>query len=213
MSKRFTARNTLLREVKRTSRGGTCKFTFPLTPKVAKSLGWPELPDGTKGWSPEDSELNATLIELTPNNEELKQHSMTLDASHMGSFAIIRKAKKKGKDSVKASEKITEVLCTVQFSDPEGAGKLERYIQNAARSEMLVCYTPEAVQDELPGTRVDMSPESDQMPLQTAEAAAAVDEVPTEGPAPTHAEKVKQRKEEAERKRKLREESGMSAVQ
>lgn len=179
MSKRFTARNTLLREVKRTSKGGTCKFTFPLTPRIAKSLGWPELPDGTKGWSPEDSELNATLIELTPNNEELKHHAMTLDSNHMGDFQIIRKAKKKGKDSVKSAEKITEVLCTVTFVDPEGAGKLERYIQSAARSEMLVCYEPQAVQEELPGTRVDMTGDESQLPLQTPEAAEAVSEIPT----------------------------------
>ncbi len=117
---RFIARNTLLRELKRTGRGGTAKVSFPLTSKVSKALGWPELPDGTKGWSPENSELNATLIELTPNNEELKTFAMTLDATHMGSFQIIRKAKKKGKDSVKASEKITEVSCVVSFADPEG---------------------------------------------------------------------------------------------
>ena len=141
MSKRLIARNTLLRSVSRTPKtGGKAKFTFPLTSKIAKSLGWPELPDGTKGWSPEDSELSATLIELKPNNEELKAVACVIDCQHMGDFQIIRKAKKKGKDSVKGSEKITEVMCVVTFGDPLGCAKLEAYMLSAARSEMLVVY-------------------------------------------------------------------------
>jgi len=197
MSKRLIARNTLLRSVSRTPKtGGKAKFTFPLTPKIAKTLGWPELPDGTKGWSPEDSELSATLIELKPNNEELKAVACVIDCQHMGDFQIIRKAKKKGKDSVKATEKITEVMCTVSFADPDGCAKLEKYMLSAARSEMLVVYTPQATQDELPGTQVDMSPESSQESLLAPE---------SEQPSPTHAEKVAARKDESERKRKLRE--------
>jgi hypothetical protein len=186
MSKRLIARNTLLRSVSRTPKtGGKAKFTFPLTPKIAKTLGWPELPDGTKGWSPENSELSATLIELKPNNEELKAVACVIDCQHMGDFQIIRKAKKKGKDSVKATEKITEVMCVVTFGDPLGCAKLEAYMLSAARSEMLVVYDPQPQQDDLPGTRVDMTQDDGQMPLEgvspTPEQAAAVADIPTEG--------------------------------
>ncbi len=151
--KRFIATNTLLREVKRNRKGGTAKLTFPLTKTITKQLGWPELPEGTKGWSPDDSELDATIIELTPNNEELAKHSMTLDTSSLGSFAVIHKENKKGKDSVKAKERIVEVTCTVSFTDPLGCAKLEQYLQSAARSKMYVSYEPQPQQEELPGTR------------------------------------------------------------
>jgi hypothetical protein len=186
MGKRLIARNTLLRSVSRTPKtGGKAKFTFPLTPKIARGLGWPELPDGTKGWSPEDSELSATLIELKPNNEELKAVSCVIDCQHMGDFQIICKAKKKGKDSVKGSEKITEVMCTVTFGDPLGCAKLEAYMLSAARSEMLVVYNPQPLQDELPGTRVGLTGPDSQLPLDgvqpTAEQAAEVAGIPTEG--------------------------------
>lgn len=176
MSLTLTAPNTLLREVKRNRKGGTAKLTFPLTAKIAKSLEWPELPEGTKGWTPEDAELRAKTIELTPNNDELLKHAMQLDCTLLGSFQIIRKQKKAGKDSVKSAERITEVLCTVEFADPNGCAKLEQYLQNAARSKMRVVYDPPEVQEELPGAK---TPQDDRQGLLSDEARAAVEEMPT----------------------------------
>lgn len=203
--KRFVAVNALLTKFARDKKGGTAKVKFQLTPKVTKALEWPEMPEGTAEWCPEVETLVSTLVEFTPNNPELKQNSVSIDALTIGDFVVVRKKKKAGKNSVKADKTITEVICTITFTDPLGCAKLEQYIQGAARSEMLVCYTPQPSQDELPGTRVDMTPDSAQMPLKTEELAAAVDEVPL-GPVavPTHAEKLAERRKETENKAAMR---------
>ncbi len=211
--KRFTAVNALLISTTRDKMGGRAKVKFQLTAKVTKALGWPEMPEGTAEWCPDVNELVSTLVELTPNNPELRQNSVSIDTESIGDFMVTRKKKKVGKNAVKAEKTITEVSCTIRFSDPTGCGKLEQYIQGAARSEMLVCYTPQPEQDELPGTRVDMSPEDEkQMPLEpggpTDEMRTAVEEIPVEKTAPTHAEKLAARKAETERKKKLRAEAG-----
>ena len=104
-------------------------------------------------------EVKRTLIELTPNND--------------GSFQIVKKQKKKGAGSVKATETITEVLCTIAFSDPTGAAKLEQYLQGAARSKLRVTYEPAAEQEELPGTKVDQGEAVEAIEAGEAEAAEA----------------------------------------
>lgn len=212
--KRFVALNALVIKTSRDKRGGSAKVKFALTPKVTKALEWPDMPEGTAEWCPDVNELVATLVEFTPNNPELAKNATSVDATSIGDFVVVRKKKKNGKNSVKADKMITEVSCTIIFSDPLGCAKLEQYIQGAARSEMLVCYTPQPQQDELPGARVDMSPPDAQMPLQTPEAAAAVADIPTgEPPAPTHADKLAERKAESEKKRQARETKGLAVVQ
>jgi hypothetical protein len=216
MSKRFTAVNALLISVLRNKNNGYAKIKFQLTAKITKALEWPEMPEGTAEWIPDVDELKASLIELTPNNDELRAKSVSVDCLTIGDFVVQRKAKKDGPNAVKGEKKITEVHCKVTFSDPCGCAKLEQYLQSAARSEMLVCYTPQPVQGELPGTRVELSDGTNngaQMtideggePRQSPEAAAAVAEIP-DGPAPTHAEKLAARKLETERKRKMREDA------
>lgn len=182
MSKRFVAVNTLLISCGRKKTGGWAKVKFQLTAKVTTSLEWPDMPEGTAEWVPDVDELAAKLVEFTPNNEELKSKATSVDASTIGDFMVQRKKKKDGKNAVKANKTITEVLCTIKFADPLGCAKLEQYMLSAARSEMLVVYTPQATQDELPGTRVDMSPpDSAQIPLPggpSEEARQAVQEMP-----------------------------------
>ena len=68
--------------------------------------------------------------------------------------------------------------CSLTFMDPLGAAKLEAYMLGAARSKLLVAYTPQAVQDELPGTRAEVADDK-QMPLATEEQRAAVSEIET----------------------------------
>ena len=142
MSKLFTAQNALLVSTRRDKNGGHAKLKFQLTKRVTDALDWPEMPEGTAEWIPDVDELQATLIELTPNNEELKKFSVSIDVQSIDDFVIVRKKKKVGKNFVKAGKVITEVICKVHFADPKGCAKLEQYIQSAARSEMLVVYTP-----------------------------------------------------------------------
>jgi len=196
MSKRFTAVNALLVSTTRNKDGGRAKVKFQLTEKVRKSLEWPEMPDIVGEWSPDYGELKATLVEFTPNNEELKAAATSVDASAIGDFQIQRKHKKTGKNAVKADKIITQVICTVTFSDPTGCAKLEQYLQSAARSEMLVVYTPQPTQDELPGTRVDVQTgevNGAQMPLATQEQIDAVNEIPERDPNAEYVERARER--------------------
>jgi len=195
MSKRFTAVNTLLVSATRNKNGGFAKVKFQLTAKVTKALDWPEMPEGTAEWCPDVDELKSSLVEFTPNNEELRDKATSIDASSIGDFIVVRKKKKAGKNSVKADKTITEVICTIRFGDPTGCAKLEQYMLSAARSEMLVVYTPQPTQDELPGTRVDMTPEDSQLPLDP-EALKAANETPTD-PNIEYVERAKERMKRA----------------
>ncbi len=156
MSKTLKCVNALLTSMGRKKEGGWAKVKFQLTAAVTKSLDWPDMPEGTAEWVPDVDELQATLVELKPNNEELAKHAMELDAASIGDFMVQRKKKKAGKNSVKADKTITEVVCKITFQDPLGCAKLEQYMQSAARSEMTVKYTPQPVQGEFDGTRVDV---------------------------------------------------------
>lgn len=173
----LTCTNTLLREVKITRKAVIAKFTFPLTKKVANALGWPELPEQTRGWTPENNTIKASLIELKPNNDDLfSELATTVECSAITDLSVIRKEDKNGKDSVKAKSRITEVSCSVTISEEAGAAKLEQYMK-AKRSEMRITYDPTP---EGEGERVDMTPESSQLPLATAEQQEAVAEIEAE---------------------------------
>lgn len=124
MSKRFIAVNTLLISTSRTKKGGFAKVKFQLTAKVTAALEWPEMPEGTAEWCPDVDEVMSDLIELTPNNPELRKNSVSIDASSIGDFIVVRKRKKAGKNSVRADKLITEVIATIKFTDPTGCAKL-----------------------------------------------------------------------------------------
>ena len=84
MSKRFTAVNTLLVSATRNKNGGFAKVKFQLTAKVTKALEWPEMPEGTAEWCPDVDELKSSLVEFTPNNEELRDKATSIDAISIG---------------------------------------------------------------------------------------------------------------------------------
>lgn len=165
----------MLVSTSRTKKGGFARVKFQLTSKITKALDWPEMPDGTAEWCPDVDELAAQNIEFVPNNPELNHNSVSIEAQSIGDFVVVRKKKKEGKNSVRADKVITEVICLIKFADPTGCAKLERYMQGAKRSEMRVSYTPQPVQGELDGTRVDMS--EGQLPL-TEEAREAANATP-----------------------------------
>ena len=61
---------------------------------------------------------------------------------------------------------------------------------------MLVVYTPEPTQDELPGTRVDVQTgevDGAQMPLATQEQIDAVNEIPERDPNAEYVERARER--------------------
>ena len=196
--KHFTAVNTLLVSTKRTKKGGFANVKFQLTSKITKALDWPDMPEGTAEWCPDVDELVAQNVEFVPNNPELNHNAVSVEAQSIGDFVVVRKRKKEGKNSVKADKVITEVLCLIRFQDPTGCAKLEQYMQGARRSEMRVSYTPHPQQDELPGTRVDVTGETDLPLLGTAEAREAANSTPETD---SNAEYVERAKERMKRER------------
>lgn len=187
MSKRFIAVNALLVSTSRTKKGGFAKVKFQLTAKVTEALDWPEMPEGTAEWCPEVEELQAEIVKFKPNNEEMASKATTINATSIGDFVVVRKKKKSGKNSVKANKVITEVICTIKFADPIGCAKLEQYILGAARSEMLVVYTPQPVQEEIP---LETTAEQRQAVLEMPNG-AVVDSVPAEPPVMPETAKAK----------------------
>ena len=86
--KRFSASNALLKEIKRGKKGGSAKLTFPLTGHITRQLEWPELPEGTRAWSPDDSEFQAQTMELVSNKSLAESISTTIDVTTLGDFAV-----------------------------------------------------------------------------------------------------------------------------
>lgn len=195
--KHFTAVNTLLVSLARTpKKGGLAKVKFQFTAKIQAALDWPDVDDRTGEWCPTIDQIAAQTIELVPNNPEVSHNKISLDVVSIGDFVVVRKSKKEGKNSAKATKSITEVLCTIKFVDPTGCMKLEQFMQGAKRSEMRVTYTPQPAQDELPGTRVDVqSGEVDgkQLPLATQKQIDAINEIPERDPNAEYVERARER--------------------
>ena len=106
--------------------------------------------------APNDS-FRCHFIELTPNAPELKGKALNIEASTISDFQIQTKAKKNGKNAVKASKRVVDVLCTVRFTSESALAFLEAYKVGANKSsEMLISFDPAPTQSELEGTRVDV---------------------------------------------------------
>ncbi len=151
MSRKFTATQTSLISIGRNSKGGTAHLVFILNGRLAKSLDWPDMPEGTGEWTPEVSSYQATTLELTPNADGLKKFAVEIETTKINGFQVQRKSEKQGKNARKAAKKKTEVSCTIHFNQEDGCAKLERFLQSGGPCSMTVTYVDAPVQDELPG--------------------------------------------------------------
>ena len=226
MSKTLTTTQTNLISLTRNSAGGSATLSFALTARVSKCLEWPAIPSGTGEWTPEVSSYEASVVELKPINEDYVKFRTQIDIIKIDGITVQQKSEKTGKNAKKAKKKKVEVLCKIHFNQEDGCAKLERYLLSGDPSTMTVTYTDTPVQEELPADdEVTADPDSQQAVLEGIEQDAAgksdgesadpeeedVDVV--EGVAPTHAEKVKERKAESQRKRSMVKDSGIEAVQ
>lgn len=152
MAKRFTAAATQIVKVVRDKNHGSVKVRFPWSFRIARVLGWPDVPEGTGEWQPDEQELQATSVEFSPVEPELAKFSVTLDTLTIGDFTVVRKKAKSGVNAIKADKCVTSVSATIKFMDPSGCAKIEGYMLSAGKADMLVTYVPAPVQEELPGT-------------------------------------------------------------
>ena len=172
------------------------KFKFQMTSAIRKAFEWEDI-HGACEWEPEapNDSFRCHFIELTPNAPELKGKAMNIEASTISDFQIQTKAKKDGKNAVKASKRVVDVLCTVRFTSESALAFLEAYKVGANKSsEMLISFDPAPTQSELEGTRVD---------VQSGEKDGEQGNLP--GVAPTAAEKKAAREEERKKFAELRE--------
>ena len=206
MSQKVTAVNCIMKSIgRKDAKEAFAKFKFQLTSAIVKGFEWPDI-TGASEWEPEapNDQFRCHWIEITPNSPELREHTLHLDAATISDFQIQTKAKKEGKNAVKAQKRKVDVLCTVRFTAVDALAHLEAFKVNANKnSEMTIDYDPAPRQGDLEGTRVDVvSGEVHATPEQRQ----AVLEMPMdEGNKPTHADRVKQKREEAKRFAELRE--------
>ena len=205
MSAQVTAVNAVVKDFgRKLKKDGEAKLRFELTAAILSAFDWPEVPEAVSEWEPSISQLVCSFIELTPNKTNLNGKVICrVECKSLSSFQIQRKALKVGKNAVKAEKKITSVLCTATFGDPLGCAKLEQYaMSGAVNSEMCIGFEPAPIQDELPGTRVDVV--SGEVHATPEQRQAVLDMPADEGNRPTHAEKVRQKREESAKLAELR---------
>lgn len=134
------------------------KFRFQLTKAVLEAFEWDDV-TGASEWTPDapHDQFRCHFIELKPNNSELQNHTLRIEASSIGDFQIQKKQQKEGKNARKAEKVRVDVLCTVRFSIPTALATLESFKVNANKnSELLIAYDPTPQQGEIDGTRVDV---------------------------------------------------------
>ena len=209
MSQKLKAQNAIMKTIgRKDAKEAFAKFKFQLTAAVTRAFDWPDV-SGASEWTPEapNDEFRCHFIELTPNNSELAAHSLRIEAATIGDFQVQRKHQKEGKNSRKAEKVRTDVLCTIKFTTPTALATLESFKVNANKnSEMLIAYDPAPQQGEFDGARVDVV--SGEVHA-TKEQRQAVLEMPEgEGSRPTHAEKLKAKREETARLAEIRKRIG-----
>lgn len=122
---------------------GSAKFSAAATKKVSDAMGWSEFGDTFKSVQPTGM-LAASLVELTPTDDKLAKQALELNASTVRDFELVRVQVKKGKTANKNPTFKTELHFVVDFSDPNGARKLETYMLSAGESILKVTYEKQA---------------------------------------------------------------------
>lgn len=150
----------------RDASGGIATFSSSLNSHVEKAMGWTDIPACATGATLE-GELAASIIQLIPNDGELRRHEVQLDVARVNKFKVVR-LELEGTRQVGHRQ---ELRFTVQFSDVKGARKLEEYILTCGKSKVVVSYTKQAVQADLPGTEIN-EPDDAQESLISEEQAA-----------------------------------------
>jgi hypothetical protein len=180
MSEKITFSGVRLLSFSRNGKkGGVAKFRGSVTEGVCERMGWP-VPDERLMDSHPEGDLAATACELIPKDKEMRSHALTLQAQRVNKFEVLRR-ELEGKNGKGYRH---ELQFEVQFGDPLGCSKLEGFMLAAglAKCGLVVAYQVEQ-QQELPGTRVDMSGAQSDLPnvSPTAEQEAAVAEIEPEG--------------------------------
>jgi len=133
----------------RKSAGGKARLSCSPSRALEKVMGWEEMPDWQKSATPQGPKLAASLIEFTPHQGDLRKHAFDLQVTAVDNFEFVRVQMNKGKTAKKSPSFRLELHCSVHFSDPQGATKLERYMGQVLESTVRITYEESAEQEEL----------------------------------------------------------------
>lgn len=122
----------------------------PPSKALAKAMKWGEdMPEWLKQSTPETSKLTATLAEFVPTHADLGKHAFDLQATQVSGFEFVRVQVTKGKTAKKAPSFRLELHCAIDFRDPQGAGKIEKYFSVVTESQLKITYEEPPEQEEL----------------------------------------------------------------
>lgn len=148
MALKLTFTKVQLLQFVRKPAGGTLKVSCALTKPVMRALAWGEFPEWEKSASPHGS-LSASVCEFIPAHSDLAKHAVELSTFLVRDFELLRVQVKNGKSAQKAPTFKTELHCSIDFQDENGARKLEGYMQFVPTGSMRVTYEPKAEQTGL----------------------------------------------------------------
>jgi len=152
VSQKLTFTKVVLLNVSRKPEGGTIKVSCAPSKTVAKAMEWGEVPEWQTSSTPE-GELAASIVEFTPSNSDQAKHAFEIrPAGKVASFEFVRVQEKKGKGANKSPKFRLELHFSIEYADPEGAGKVEHYMQSVKDSTVKITYEPKAKQEELLAT-------------------------------------------------------------
>lgn len=134
----------------RDAKGGTASFSSSMNAHVERAMGWTDAPSWLTGGNLE-GELAASIVQLVPEDQAARRHEVQLDVHRINGFALVRREL----EGTRQKGHRHELRFKVHYSDIQGAKKLEEYILTCGKSKVVVSYTKQAVQEDLPGVEVD----------------------------------------------------------
>lgn len=151
MSEKISFSKAVIESVNRKSGGGTVKISCVPTETVGEIMKWGDPPEWQTGANL-IGELNSSIVEFKPTHSDLEKLGFELrPAELVYGFHTVRKQIKKGKGAKTSITWKTELHFSVDFTDPEGAGFCEKFMLAVNACTVRVTYTPEAVQETIPG--------------------------------------------------------------
>jgi hypothetical protein len=150
MADRLTLQTVQLKSFGRDDKCGTATFSAGISAKLLDAMEWAEIPECASSASMA-GELAASLVQLTPKDKALERHAIDLDTTLVYGFTVVRREL----EGQRAKGFRQELHFKVDFSDPQGCKKLEAYKLSCAKSSMVISYTKQPKQEDLPGTELE----------------------------------------------------------
>jgi hypothetical protein len=119
----ITFPSAVLLSFSRKPKGGVAHFSSSLTKDVLNKMQWADIPDCMKG-AKLDGDFTARTLVLTPQQDELKKHTLELDIDTVGKFETVRLEL----ESSKGKGSRAELRFEVGFSAKDTAALLESFM-------------------------------------------------------------------------------------